>query len=139
MKNLILIALFIFGGILSTKAQQETYTLTVHISGLKSDKGSVLIAVYNNEDSFLKKELRGDDVLISKKNATVVFKNVPKGTYAVSFFHDENGNKKLDTNFMGIPKEKYGCSNNAKGFMGPPKYNDAKFSLQGNLSINIAL
>ena len=43
--------------------------------------------------------------------------------------HDENENNKLDTNFLGIPKESFGCSNNAKGFMGPPKWEDAKFEI----------
>ena len=57
------------------------------------------------------------------------FKNIPKGVYAISLFHDENDNGTMDTNFVGIPKEAYGCSNNAKGFMGPPKWQDAKFEI----------
>ena len=69
-----------------------------------------------------------------------VVKNVPDGTYAVSFVHDKNSNGKMDKNFMGIPKEDYGCSNNAKGFMGPPKWEDAKFELKGaDKSITISL
>jgi uncharacterized protein (DUF2141 family) len=44
-------------------------------------------------------------------------------------FHDENDNNKMDNNFLGIPIEDYGCSNNAKGFMGPPKWIDAKFEV----------
>ena len=45
----------------------------------------------------------------------------------------------MDTNLFGIPKEDYGCSNNARGFMGPPKYNDAKFQLTGNKTIDIKI
>ena len=71
----------------------------------------------------------GEIVDIEDQSCTVTFKDVPAGTYAVSYIHDENGNGKMDTNFMGIPKEGYGCSNNAKGFMGPPKWEDAKFEL----------
>ncbi len=73
------------------------------------------------------------------KKAIVTFKNIPKGEYAVSFVHDENDNKKMDTNFFGIPKEDYGCSNNARGFMGPPKYEDAKFQLIENKTIDIKI
>jgi uncharacterized protein (DUF2141 family) len=46
-------------------------------------------------------------------------------------FHDENSNGKLDTNFMGIPREGVGASNNAKGHLGPLKINDAAFQLSG--------
>lgn len=45
----------------------------------------------------------------------------------------------MDSNFLGIPKEDYGCSNNATGFMGPPKYNDAKFTLSENKTVNIEI
>jgi uncharacterized protein (DUF2141 family) len=69
----------------------------------------------------------------------VIFKDIPKGEYAVSFVHDENDNKKMDTNFIGIPKEDFGCSNNATGVMGPPKYEDAKFQLTKNKTINIKI
>lgn len=60
-----------------------------------------------------------------------VFQNLPAGEYAVSVYHDENNNKKMDTNFFGIPKEGVGASNNARGHLGPPKYKDAKFLFNG--------
>jgi uncharacterized protein (DUF2141 family) len=43
----------------------------------------------------------------------------------------------LDTNFIGIPKENFACSNNAKGTMGPPKYEDAKFDLNKDSKLEI--
>ena len=98
-----------------------------------------MVGVYNKKDNFLKKQFKGDLVKIKDKKSVVVFKDLPKGEYAVSFVHDENNNKKMDTNFFGIPKEDYGCSNNATGFMGPPKYNDAKFLLSENKTINIKI
>jgi uncharacterized protein (DUF2141 family) len=61
-------------------------------------------------------------------------------TYAVSAFHDENSNGNLDTNFMGIPREGVGASNNAKGHLGPPKFEAAAFQFSGgklNLKITI--
>jgi len=55
---------------------------------------------------------------------------VPLGTYAVTVYHDVNDNQKLDTNWIGIPKEPVAISNNAKGRLGPPKWKDASFELR---------
>lgn len=106
---------------------QAQVNIKVEVSGLKSDKGQVMIGLYNSEKQFLKTIYKGSVAAIKDNKAKTTFSNLPKGEYAVSVFHDENGNGKLDTNFMGIPKEDYGASNDAKGFMGPPKYRDAKF------------
>ncbi|MDR0612870.1 MAG: DUF2141 domain-containing protein, partial [Dysgonamonadaceae bacterium] len=54
---------------------------------------------------------------------------LPEGEYAISVYHDENDNNKLDTGVFGIPTEGYGFSNNVKGFMGPPSFKESKFSL----------
>ena len=140
MKKIVFVIFFIFNGIVSTNGQEkETYTLIVKISGLKSNKGHILAGVYNNEIGFLKNEYKGDVVEIKEKRATIIFKNIDAGEYAVSFIHDENKNNKMDTNFFGIPKEDYGCSNNAKKILGPPKYEDAKFMLSENKTILIGL
>jgi uncharacterized protein (DUF2141 family) len=66
-------------------------------------------------------------------------KDIPPGEYAISAFHDANDNKKMDTNLFGIPKEPIGISNNATGFMGPPKYNDAKFTVNKNTTLAITI
>lgn len=105
--------------------------ITVNISGLESSEGKLLIGLYSSEESFLDKRFKSIISEISKKTGKVIFKDIPNGTYAISFIHDENDNGKMDTNFLGVPKESYGCSNNAKGFMGPPKWKDAKFELNG--------
>lgn len=139
MKKIFLIAALIFGGLLSSEAQEETFNITINISGLNSNKGNVLIALYQGNENFLKKSYKGVISKIVDKKSTYVLKNIPKGEYAVSFFHDENDNRKMDSNFLGIPKEDYGCSNNAKGFMGPPKYKDAKFNLSENKTVNIEI
>jgi uncharacterized protein (DUF2141 family) len=140
MKKIILIFAIIFTGIFSTNAQeQETVTLTVNVTDLDSNKGKVLIAIYEGDENFLKKRFMGGMSKIEDNKVTYTFKNVPKGEYAVSFFHDENDNNKMDSNFLGIPKEDYGCSNNAKGFMSAPKYKDAKFQLSENKTINLSI
>lgn len=139
MKKTFYIALFLFGGIFSGNAQEETttFTLTASFSGMKSNTGKLFVAIYTTDATFLKKNHRGKIVPIQNKQAIAVFENLPKGIYALSSFHDENNNQKLDTNFFGIPKEPLGMSNNAKGFMGPPKFKDAKFMLQTDKTIAI--
>jgi uncharacterized protein (DUF2141 family) len=140
MKKLILAISFLIGIILSSSSQEkESFTLTIEISGLKSNKGTVITGIYNSQIGFLKKQYKSDVAKIKNKKATIIFKNLTVGEYAVSFIHDENKNNKMDTNFFGIPIEDYGCSNNAKGFMGPPKYKDAKFLLTRSKTIQIKI
>ncbi|TCK68857.1 uncharacterized protein (DUF2141 family) [Winogradskyella wandonensis] len=117
-------------------AQKEnTQDIIVNISGLDNDKGRLLVGLYNSEANFLDQRFMSVIGEISNKTGKVVFTDVPEGIYAVSFIHDENNNGKMDTNFLGIPKEDYGCSNNARGTMGPPKWKDAKFELKGESKI----
>jgi uncharacterized protein (DUF2141 family) len=110
-------------------------TINVEVNGLKNNKGQVMIGIYNSDKTFLEKTFRGNVALIKKNKATATFANMPAGEYAISVFHDENSNGKLDVNFMGIPKEEYAASNGAKGFMGPPKYVDAMFKANENKTI----
>jgi len=110
-------------------------TLAVMISNFKNDKGSAVVALYNNSDGFPKSAKKAFKILtvrIVNKQAMAEFDSLPPGEYGVSVYHDENNNKKLDTNFFGIPKEGVGNSNNAKGHFGPPKYSDAKFNFNGD-------
>ena len=104
--------------------------ITVKVNNLDNNKGKVLVAIYDSKDSFLNKRYKGTMSKINDNTCEVTFKNIPEGVYAISLFHDENDNNKMDSNFLGIPKEDYGCSNNATGFMGPPKWEDAKFELK---------
>ena len=120
-----------------TLGQNDTYDITVTIENLKSNEGKVLIGLYNSEDDFLSKVFMGKVVSIANNSCSITFEDVPEGIYAVSYVHDENDNGKMDTNFVGIPKEDYGCSNNAKGFMSAPKWEDAKFELNKTIELFI--
>jgi len=104
--------------------------ITVKVNNLDSNKGKVFVAIYDSEDSFLGHQFKGTISDINENSCEVVFENIPQGIYAISLFHDENDNGKMDNNFLGIPKEDYGCSNNSTGFMGPPKWEDAKFEVK---------
>jgi uncharacterized protein (DUF2141 family) len=106
----------------------------VDITGLRNDKGKVLCSLFSSADDFPKngdKAVARGESAIANGHAACDFSGVAAGTYAVSVFHDENSNGKLDTNFMGIPREGVGASNDAKGHFGPPKFAAAAFHLAG--------
>jgi uncharacterized protein (DUF2141 family) len=71
---------------------------------------------------------------IADAASTCTFDPIPAGIYAVGCIHDENKNGKLDTGMFGIPTEGIVASNHAKGFMGPPSFDKAKFSFSGAAS-----
>jgi uncharacterized protein (DUF2141 family) len=108
--------------------------LTITVTNIRNDQGMVNFSLFGRE-GFPKetsKALRTEYTPVVKGTASITFANIPEGEYAISVFHDENNNKKIDTNMVGIPKEGVGASNNAKGRLGPPRYDDAKFELFGN-------
>jgi uncharacterized protein (DUF2141 family) len=136
MKKVILSLVFLATSFVNA---QKTATLTVNTSGFKNNDGKVKVGLYNSEGTFLKNTYLSVAAQINDLNATVVFKNIPVGEYAVSIYHDENNSGVLEKGFFGIPKEDYAASNNAKGMMGPPKYEDAKFIVNKNETIEVVL
>ncbi len=123
----------------SFQPYKETYTLTVNIIDVSNDKGKVWVALYNSAETYMKKEYQGKSAKIQGKKSQLVFSHIPAGTYAASSFHDENGNDKLDTNGLGIPKEDYGFSNNPNAMFGPPSFSKARFSVSENTTLTISL
>lgn len=117
----------------------QTNTLTVNVTNFENNQGKVMVAIYQGSENFLKKRIFSKSAIIRSNSAVVVFENIPDGEYAISLFHDENDNNKLDTGWFGIPKEGYGASNDAKGKMGPPKYEDAKFQLTDHKNMTIKI
>lgn len=102
-----------------------TITVTVPVS---STEGNVIFGLYD-ENTFMKAApLQGLEGEIIDGKATVTFTNVAPGTYGISLFHDKNGNKQMDFEPNGMPKENYGVSNNIMSY-GPPQWNDAKFEV----------
>ena len=121
-------------------------TLDVEIQGI-NDGGILHLAIYNSKEVF--ESDRGDkpglqpgiEVAVVEKIGKGTYKGsfeIPTGTYAIGVYVDENENEKLDTNFLGIPKEQYGFSNNAKAF-GIPKFESASFQLNEYKKISIDL
>ena len=107
----------------------KTGSLEVVLSNLDSDDGMVLVGIYNEELQWLNHQYAGEKALINDGKAVVTFTNLPYGSYAISCFHDVNNNDKFDTNFLGLPKEPYAFSNNAKSLFGPPGWKKAVFTI----------
>jgi uncharacterized protein (DUF2141 family) len=114
------------------RAADSQGNLIVVIDRFKSDAGEVRAALYNSEDGFPalpKKAYKIAAAKIKNKKAELRFENLPFGVYALGLFHDENSNGKMDLNWMGIPTEGYGISNNVRGIFGPPTFEEAKFNV----------
>lgn len=120
----------------------QSYTISVAFTGLRSDKGKVYMSLYNSskgypKDAGLAYRLSFADIHDGK--STILLAGIPQGTYAIACYHDENNNGKLDANFLGIPKEGTGASNDAKGSMGPPKFKDAEFQVVRDTTLTIKM
>jgi uncharacterized protein (DUF2141 family) len=118
-------------------------TIHVIIDGLHSDKGQVICSLYSSAEGFPKddkKAIAHAKSLITNRHGDCAFAGIQPATYAISVFHDENSNGKLDTNSLGIPREGVGASNNARGHFGPPSFHDASFVYTGgNMDLKIVI
>ena len=122
---------FLVGAALLASFQVSSATLTVIISDVRSDIGVLNIGIYDNKNDWL------GSSTVQKRSLTVLEHNVggvvttsfevEPGEYAISVHHDDNDNGKMDTNFIGIPKEPTGLSNGAVPKFGPPKYKHAAY------------
>jgi uncharacterized protein (DUF2141 family) len=129
-KILIILSLsFSFFFIASAQDDSKTCTITVEMEGMLTDVGDVFVALFNKECDFLSNAYMSHRTQVKDKKATVIFKEVPPGTYGISVFHDENENGKMDTKMFGMPAEPTACSNGAVGRFGPPKWKNAKFEV----------
>ena len=136
MNNFILLMTLITG-----MFSPENPQLTIKISNIESKKGTIEIGVFNKETNFLKKSatLKEYSIKVENNSAIITITDLPKGEYAISMYHDENSDNECNRNFMGIPKEAYGFSNNIKPKFGPPKYKDCKFNFSGNTTLHIKM
>lgn len=106
--------------------------LTIEVNGVTNEKGSVLVAIYDRAETWMKKSVGTAQVPAKQGAVTLTIKDLADGEYAASLFHDENGNGTLDSNAFGVPTERYGFSMDARGNFGPPAFERAKFKLDAN-------
>lgn len=132
-KLVVLSVLLVSGGIVAS----AQVNVEVVVTDVRDTAGTVMVALFSDPADFLKKPLIGKMAKPARGQVTVVFENLKPGDYAASIIHDANGNRKLDTNFMGMPKEGFGFSNNVMGTFGPPSFDKAKFTVREPVVIRI--
>lgn len=134
---------FVVALLISQSFRETLPTQTLVISNLDKVKGKLYIGWYNSAAAFPepgKSVYRKIVEVENKESVEVPFENIPPGTYAVAIFLDKNGNGKVDKNMLGIPKEKYGFSNNKYPLTRAARFDEAAFVVgEKELSIPIRL
>jgi len=139
MSHKVLASCLIAAGMLTVPVAQAA-RVTVTVEGILSTDGAIMVGLFDSPASFPSKFLKGQSAVAQTPSVTLIFEDVEPGRYAVSAFHDRNGNGKLDTGAFGIPKEPYGFSRDARALMGPPVFDDAAVEVPAEgLSLHIHL
>jgi uncharacterized protein (DUF2141 family) len=121
-----------------TVSAASAATVEVRVAGVTA-KGKVNVAVCDKE-RFLKQCAYSASAPAQAGETTVLVKGVPPGTWAVVAYQDENTNGELDTNLLGIPKEAYGFSRDARSKFGPPGFDDAAIEVgEAPATVNVRL
>lgn len=148
MKNSLLLCFIIaFLGLLITTSAQNPKMgkVIVYITNIKNNNGNIRATIFDSKNkkyypNAYEKSTKQAIAGIKNQKAKIVFDNLDYGEYAVAVHHDENKDNQINTNFLGIPKESYGASNNATKFAGAPKFDDAKVQLNSDsLVLNIKM
>ena len=104
--------------------------LTVTVDNIRSDSGTIRLSIYTSAAEWPDKSTNDYGKIVPAKHGQVVLHfDLPPGIYAINGFHDENGNAKFDTNFLGIPEEGYIFSNDARPVLSAPSFDAAAFRL----------
>ena len=114
-------------------AFSQTGKISVQITGFKNNTGLVHVVLFNQSKGFpteYEYGLISRSLPIDTSFISITFDSLYYGEYALSILHDENQNEKMDTNFLGMPKEGYGVSNNVNPIIHHPRFNKALFSLK---------
>lgn len=116
--------------------ERRMSTFELKIEGIDRVEGEIRIALFNSEEEYNRKESPLYAVVLSVDDKTITWSqdSLYFGEYAIAVYHDKNENGELDSNLLGIPKEAYGFSNNARGRFGPASWKDAHFSINSEIS-----
>lgn len=125
-------------------AQPPSSVIHVKILNIRNNTGTIACALFESPEGFPKDFLHfATNIMIIKireSQASCYSVDIPPGKYAMAVIHDENMNGKLDTNWMGVPKEGFGFSNKAKALLSAPSFSDASFQYDGqNIDMTMSL
>lgn len=119
----------------------QTATLTIKIEGVKEKHGSIMIAVFDNEQNYLNLNEMADGAIVGADSAIVScsFTNLSTGQLAISVFHDYDDNRELNCNWLGMPQEGYAFSNNYYNALKPASFEDAVFNFTQDTTLYLKL
>ncbi len=125
-------------------AQSACPGIHVKVLNIRNSTGAVACALFESPDGFPAEFLQSATnimmIKIKDSQARCDFEDIPPGRYALAVIHDENMNGKLDTNRLGVPREGYGFSNDAKAVLSAPSFEAASFPYDGrNVDLTISL
>ncbi len=111
-------------------------TIVVEMRGLRSDRGHVLGALFDSASSW---GIEGRQIAVCRarivrRRAFCPLEDLESGSYGFAFMHDENDNERMDTNFLGLPEEGFGFSNDAPVSFGPPSFDAVRFRHDGEIT-----
>lgn len=118
---------------LQAVSQEGIHTLTMEVKGLKSTEGKLRLRLLNTDEKVVMRQM----VEVTGTEMTAYFENVSSGTYAVTYYHDENDNGQLDFKWYGAPDEGTGNSNDVKGIFGPPDFEKQLIEISGPLTVSM--
>jgi len=113
--------------------------LEITVTNIRNSTGTIKWAVFKNETQFNKYDEYVDAGYVKAKQGsiTITTKNLPDGNYAISVYHDENNNSEIDFNFLGLPTEGFGFSNNPVIYFGPPSFRECCFDKNRKKNVSI--
>jgi uncharacterized protein (DUF2141 family) len=119
-------------------AEDDNLSLIVKVSGAIPDKGQAIFSLFTSSKDYLKQPAISKIKPVNNKGEAI-FSLTPleTGIYAISIIYDENNDGKLNTNFIGIPTEHIGFSNNATGVFGPPSFDDTALIFKESQDMHI--
>jgi uncharacterized protein (DUF2141 family) len=104
--------------------------ITIEVGHVRNAKGRVHVALCPHA-KFLAETCPYEGSAPATPGITTITISAPPGDYAAQAFHDENSNRQVDKNLLGIPREGVGFSRNARIRFGPPKWSDAVITHEG--------
>ena len=129
MNKLTFLIIFAFSGLFQTKNTE----IKLLINDTKTNSGVIRALIFNQADGFPEepgKAIKAISIPVKNSAAEITIKDLPAGDYAISLFHDEDGDGVLKKNSLGLPIDSYGFSNNPTLYFGPPSFSKCKVTLK---------
>lgn len=112
---------------------QAQHKLVVEITGIRNDSGAIMLELMDENEKVVRQEMSP----VTEKASTFLLKDLVPGKYAIRYYHDENGNQKIDTSAIGRPLEGYGFSNNLPARFGPPPFSKWLFEVKEDRKVTL--